>query len=117
MVSPAFKGKSRPPKKSVQKRLVFRPSKSRLPLLAFLVLLFYLAVSFTFQFGRLSVLRLEMQNTQKQIAELQSKNTELREQLKQIQSDSYLEQIAREKLGLVKSGEVRIVPLKPTPKE
>jgi len=78
-----------------------------------LILLLYMAVTFTFQFKKLAALQLDLETMQKQVTELQAKNTELREQLKQVQSDSYIEQIAREKLGLIRPGETRIVPTKP----
>jgi len=78
-----------------------------------LVLLLYLAVSFTLQFKKLAALQLELGAMQKQVAELQAKNKELHEQLNRVQSDSYIEQIAREKLGLVRPGETRIVQVKP----
>jgi len=117
VASPAPRTYSFPQKTPVKKRRVFRLSKSKLPLLGFVVLLFYLAVSFTLQFNRLSVLRQEVQQVQEQLAELRLKNTELREQLKRVQSDSFIEQMAREKLGLIKPGEARIVPLESSRKQ
>lgn len=114
MATPAKKYPSFPqPKKTVKKKRVFRLSKSKLPFLALLILLFYLAVCFSFQFHRLHALRQEIWQVQKQVTELRSKNTELQEQLKRVQSDAYIEQVAREKLGLVKAGEARVIMLKP----
>ncbi len=115
MASPAVRSYPFPQQTALKKRRVFRFSRSRLPLLVFLFLLGYLAVTFTLQFHRLSALRQEVQQVQMQVAELQAKNAELREQLKRVQSDSYLEQMAREKLGLVRPGEARIIPLKSGP--
>jgi len=51
----------------------------------------------------------DMKEVQKKVDELQEKNTQMRKQLKLVQSDQYIEQMAREKLGLVKSGESRII--------
>lgn len=76
-------------------------------------LLLYLAVSFTLQFKKLNTLQQDLKVMQEQVKQLQERNAELNEQLKKVQSDSYVEQIAREKLGLVKPGEARIVQVKP----
>jgi len=59
----------------------------------------------------------ELRQVQKQVAELQIKNAQLRDQLKLVQSDSYIEQMAREKLGLVKPGESRIITVEPGKKQ
>lgn len=117
MASPAVKYYPFQQKTPFRKKRVFRLSKSKLPLLVLLVLLFYLAITFTLQFHRLAALHQEIRQVQKQVTELQSKNSELREQLKRVQSDSYIEQMAREKLGLIKPGEARIVPLEPSRKQ
>lgn len=111
MASPVPRTYPFPQKKPAQKRRVFRLTKSKLPFFVFLIMLFYLTVSFTLQFNRLSVLRQEVRQVQEQVVELRSKNAELKEQLKRAQSDAYLEQTAREKLGLIKPGEARVVPV------
>lgn len=110
MAAPASKVSVFPRKAPVPRKRVFRLSKSKLPIFILVLLMFYLSVSFTVQFHRLSALRREINQVQLQLGEVQAKNAELREQLKKVQSDEYVEQVAREKLGLVKPGEVKIVP-------
>jgi len=47
----------------------------------------------------------EMQNLQNKIAEEERINEELKQQKEMINTDEYVEKIAREKLGMVKRGE------------
>ncbi|MCL6610465.1 MAG: septum formation initiator family protein [Peptococcaceae bacterium] len=93
-----------------RKRLTFKPGK-KLPTLIAIFLLFYLLISFFAHFQRLYVLQRDIKEIEIQLQELSAKNEELKKQLKQVQSDAYIEQVAREKLGLVKPGESRIVPV------
>lgn len=116
MISPAHRQRDfflprTKPGSTRRRRLRF--NKSRLPGLLLVVLLFYLILSFASQFNRLYAMQQDLQQIQFQLGELQKKNAELKEQLKLVQSDAYIEQIARERLGLVKPGEARIVPMKP----
>lgn len=94
-----------------RRRLRF--NKNRLPGLLVVVLLCYLILSFFSQFHRLDAMQQDLKQLQAQLADLQKKNAELKQQLKTVQSDEYIEQVARERLGLVKPGEARIVPVKP----
>lgn len=94
-----------------RRRLRF--NKKRLPVLLIAVLLCYLVLSFFSQFHRLDAMQQDVKQLQDQLADLQRKNAELKQQLKMVQSDEYIEQVARERLGLVKPGEARIVPVKP----
>ncbi len=96
------------PKRSVKKRKVFRPGR-KLPALIAVFFIILLFASFFAHFQKLSVLQGEIREIESQLEELRAKNEELKEQLKQAQSDAYIEQVAREKLGLVKPGESRIV--------
>ncbi len=93
-----------------KKRLIFKPGK-KLPALIAVFLLLYLLISFSTQFHKLFVLQKDIKEIERQLQELNIKNEELKRQLKQVQSDAYIEQVAREKLGLVKPGESRIVPV------
>ncbi|KUK54776.1 MAG: Cell division protein FtsL [Desulfotomaculum sp. 46_296] len=92
-----------------KRKKTFRFSISRLSSLILVILLIYLVASFTLQFKKLYAMQHEMKEVQKKVVELQGKNLQMREQLKLVQSDQYIEQMAREKLGLVKSGESRII--------
>lgn len=104
-VAPASKGER--PKKS------FNLSRSRIPVLIFLFLLVYMAFSFFSQFNKLANMRNDVSNIQQQMQELQQKNASLREELRMVQSDAYIEKTAREKIGLIKPGETRVIPVEP----
>jgi len=96
-----------------EQRRSFKLSKSRLPALVALLLLTYVVVSFCSQFGKLSVLQNDINSIQQQVQELKEKNASLREELHMVQSDAYVEKNAREKLGLIKPGETRVMPVPP----
>lgn len=104
--------RGKPSKRPVRKRS-FRLSGEKLPTLVALLILVYLAVSFGGQFSRLSSLQRDVNNIQQQVRELESKNSALRQELQLVKSDAYIEKTAREKLGLVKPGETRVVPVPP----
>lgn len=62
---------------------------------------------------------LKVKNTEyeQQILQLKQTNVELKEELRRLQEDpAYLEKVAREKMGLVKDGEM-IYKLEPAPDE
>ena len=95
---------------ALKKRMIFRPGK-KLPAIIAVFLLIYLLISFFIHFQKLYALQNDIKQIEGQLQELSLKNEELKKQLKQVQSDAYIEQVAREKLGLVKPGESRIVPV------
>ncbi len=101
------------PLAGVKKRKFSRSSRNRLPALLVLMFLGYLVFSFSIQFGRLSVMQKKLQEVQDEIQMMQQKNASLQEELRKMQSDAYIEKEAREKLGLIKPGETRIVPVQP----
>lgn len=101
------------PKKRVKRRKLSWFSRARLPAVLALIFLGYLLFSFSIQFNRLSVMQKKLQEIQEEVQTLQQRNTSLQEELRMIQSDAYIEKEAREKLGLIKPGETRIVPVKP----
>lgn len=92
-----------------RKQLNFRLSKSKLPLLVVVLLLVYLAVTFSSQFKALSSMQRDVGDIEQQVFELKQKNEELRVELRRVQSDAFIEKTAREQLGLVKAGETRII--------
>lgn len=93
------------------RRRTYRLSGGKLPIFVMLVLLCYLAVSFTTQFSRLNGMNRDVQKIQQQIQELEQKNAALQTELRNAQNDAYIEKTAREKLGLVKQNETRVVPV------
>lgn len=102
-------------KQSKKTRGRFRITRSKLPLLIFIVLLLYVSVSLGTRFDQLHIMQRDLQAMEMEIQEISSKNAALHKQLENLQSDKYVEQVAREKLGLVKPGESRIIPVQPEP--
>lgn len=101
------------PRKTARPRKSFNISKSRLPAVVLSLLLVYLVISFCSQFSKLSSMQRDVRNIQQQVQEMQQKNAALREELRLAQSDAYIEKTAREKIGLIKPGETRIVTVVP----
>ncbi|MFZ3172533.1 MAG: septum formation initiator family protein [Carboxydocellales bacterium] len=66
---------------------------------------FVVITSFGEQFMQLREINRNIDQVQEKIRMMQGKNKELALEIKLLQSDTYVERIAREKLGLVKPGE------------
>jgi len=96
-----------------RRRRVFRADRSKLPLVIVAVLLVYISFSLVTRFDQLYAMQRDLDTMQEEITEMRDKNQGLQKQLERLQSDAYIEQVAREKLGLVKPGETRIVPVQP----
>ncbi|WP_313885440.1 septum formation initiator family protein [Desulfallas sp. Bu1-1] len=96
-----------------RRRVRFRFSRSKLPVIIFTLLLLYVSFSLGSRFDQLYAMQRDLQAIEAEIKEIKEKNTGLQRQLENLQSDAYIEQVAREKLGLVKPGESRIVPVPP----
>ncbi len=101
------------PRKRVRARKTFNISRSRLPVFILSLLLVYLIMSFCSQFSKLTSMQRDVRDIQLQVQEMQQKNAAMREELRLAQSDAYIEKTAREKIGLVKPGETRIVTVVP----
>lgn len=84
--------------------------RSKLTLVLLTVLLVYMVYSLGSQFGHLAEMQKNVSQLQQQVSDLKQKNATMNDQIKKIQSQSYVEQTAREKLGLVKPGETVVVP-------
>uniref|UniRef100_A0A7C1F7U3 Septum formation initiator family protein n=1 Tax=Ammonifex degensii TaxID=42838 RepID=A0A7C1F7U3_9THEO len=82
---------------------------SRLPTLLFVVFLVYLLVLVGGQFARLATLERGIGRAEQELKAIKTKNAMLWEQVRLLESDAYMESLAREKLGLVKPGEVPVV--------
>lgn len=92
-----------------RKQVNFKLSKSKLPMLVIALLLVYVAVTFTSQFGSLASMQRDLAAIEQEIQEIKQKNEVLRSDLRDAQSAAFIEEVAREQLGLVKTGETRIV--------
>lgn len=97
--------------KKVLRKKSFNPPKNKLPLIVLILLLGYVTFSFGSKFNNLYAMQQDVLQIQQQVDKLEQRNARLREELEMVQSDAYVEKVAREKLGLVKSGEVRVVPV------
>lgn len=91
----------------------FSMSRSKLPLLIITLLMLYISISLGTRFDQLNAMQQDLRAMQAEIKELRGKNAGLQDKLEKLQSSAYIEQVAREKLGLVKPGEARIVPVSP----
>ena len=60
---------------------------------------------------KMSKLEKEINNIKEEIAAAEAENEELREQLENTNDPEYIEEVAREKLGLVKPGEMLLIPV------
>ncbi len=96
-----------------KRRRTFQFSRSKLPLLIVALLLVYVSVSLSGRFDSLYTMQRDLKAVQAEVQQLREVNRGLSQQLELLQSDAYVEQVAREKLGLVKPGETRIVPVTP----
>ncbi len=92
-----------------KRRRNFNLSRSKLPVIIIALLMLYISFSLGSRFDQLYAMQRDLNAMQTEIKDLHNKNTELYEQLERMQSNDYIEQVAREKLGLVKPGEARIV--------
>lgn len=95
-------------RRSAQRR-TFNLSRSKLPLITAILLFTYVAVAMGGNFSKLSSMHREVAGIEQQVKDLKEKNASLRQELQMVQSDAYIEKTAREKLGLVKKGETRVV--------
>ncbi|MEW6771348.1 MAG: septum formation initiator family protein [Bacillota bacterium] len=86
-----------------------RLNVSRLPTLLFVVFLAYLLILVGVQFTRLATLEQGIGRAESELEAIKEKNALLWEQVRLLQSEAYVESLAREKLGLVKPGEIPVV--------
>lgn len=73
--------------------------------------MFYVSFSFGVRFNDIYAMQQDVRDMQEQVELLKERNQQLSHQLEMVQSETYVEEVAREKLGLVKAGETRIVPV------
>jgi len=90
----------------VKRRSGRRPWKRWL----FLIVFLYLFGGLVQQEVRLFTLRRQAESYRREIEALQQESKELQERIQLLNSDSYIEKMARERLGLVKPGETPYYP-------
>ncbi len=76
--------------------------------LIILVLSIIFIVGFVRQEQTMSRIEKDKQAKEEQLQELEDKNERLKEESKKAQSDEYLEQLARERLNMIKKGETSV---------
>lgn len=101
--------------KRSSKRKKFNPTKSKMPVIVLILLLAYVTFSFGTRFNTLYAMQQDVREMQEQVERLSRRNAQLQEELEKVKSDAYVEEVAREKLGLIKSGEKRIMPVNELP--
>lgn len=77
-------------------------------ILIFLVVL-YLVYTFVRQQITINNMEKELMDRQNKYDQLVDKNLNLKDELELSKSDSYLEKLARERLGLIKRGEIPVI--------
>lgn len=74
----------------------------------FAIFFAYMAIAYATSFSQIWRLKSEIQHIEEQIARVEARNQELREELEYLQSEEYIERVARQELGLVKPGETAV---------
>jgi len=69
------------------------------------------AFNFYQNMTRMNKIENKIEKIEAQIAEAEAENNKLKKQLKNSNSNQYIEEVAREKLGLVKPGEKMFIPV------
>lgn len=69
----------------------------------------YIATSYALGFIAIWRLKAEIRQVQGEIAAAEARNEQLRRELEYLQSDEYIEKVAREELGLVRPGETPVL--------
>lgn len=77
------------------------------------VLLTYFSVSLGFQLNKLWAMQHSIMEMNDRVVQLRDQNEYLWERLTILESEGYVEETARERLGLIRPGEVRVVPVLP----
>lgn len=85
-----------------------RVNPARLATVLFLVFLIYLLVLVGGQFARLHALERGVVQAKEELEAVKAHNEQLWERVRLLQSDAYVESLARDNLGLVKPGEVPV---------
>lgn len=102
-----------PVKKEVKPRnKVLKKTVIKVPNLIIIIGVLFMIYSFGGQYIKMRSLQNEVKGIKVQMEEYKSKNINLKKEIKRMQSDLYVERMAREKLGLIKQGETPIMEAK-----
>jgi cell division protein FtsB len=75
------------------------------------VIIIFALFNFWQNIHKMERLENEIESIKEEIEKAEAENNELREQLENTNDPEYIEEVAREKLGLVKPGEMLLVPV------
>lgn len=87
--------------------------RSRLPLLLLLLGLLYVAGAFIHLQWKIYQVDKELEAYRQQKAALLEEQARLQEEIRRLNTDEYIERVAREELGLIKEGETVLLPARP----
>ena len=73
----------------------------------------WVAGGFAMRYLRIVMVQSKVTRVEREIAAMERRNEAIREQIEYMQSDEYIEKTAREKLGLVKPGDIVYKPMRP----
>lgn len=82
------------------------PLKKRLTTLVVVGIFLYFAVLLAGQYWRMSQLQRTLDELNREIAGFKSANEAMKQEIERLHSPDYLEQLAREELGMVRPGEL-----------
>ena len=86
--------------------------KKKLTVIILLVIIVVASFNYYTNFKKINKLESEISKLNKEIESSKQKNEKLNEQLVNINDEEFIEKVARTKLGLVKPGEVLVIPVK-----
>lgn len=77
--------------------------------LIFIVAILYGSYVFAIKTVSSFKIQSQIESSQKELERLKEKNLELQDEVKMSKSDTYIERLARERLGLIKEGETPVI--------
>jgi len=85
--------------------------KKKLLIVILIFIVGFSTFNFYSNYKKINSLETEIHNLNSKIKQAQKKNQELKEKMVNVQSNEFIEKTARTKLGLVKPGEVLVIPI------
>lgn len=83
--------------------------KFKLSTIVFFIIIIYGIYIFFVQTVNMTKMKAQINSYGCELQKLKEKNQELSDQVKMSKSDTYIERLAREKLGLIKEGETPVI--------
>jgi cell division protein DivIC len=76
------------------------------------LILIWIGVGFASRYLHIVVLQGKIVRVEREVAAIKTRNEAIRQQIEEMQTDTYIEKVAREKLGLIKPGETVYIPVR-----